>query len=48
VNIKLKGIDKEMASINRKQIPVCSSCHLKIHNGAYDGLALRKLEKEKK
>ena len=43
VNIKLKGIDKEMASINRKQIPVCKSCHLMIHRGEYDGLSLKKL-----
>lgn len=43
VNTKLKGIDKEMASINRKQIPVCKSCHLKIHNGKYDGISLKKL-----
>ena len=35
LNIKLKGIDKEMASINRKQIPVCKQCHLKIHAGEY-------------
>jgi len=43
LNIKLKGIDKEMASINRKQIPVCKQCHLKIHAGEYDGVSLRKL-----
>jgi len=43
VNTKLKGIEKEMASINRKQIPVCKSCHLKIHNGEYDEVSLKKL-----
>lgn len=26
-----------MARMNRKQIPVCKKCHIKIHQGAYDG-----------
>lgn len=43
INIKLKGIDKEMAAINRKQIPICKNCHAKIHRGEYDGIGLRKL-----
>jgi predicted HNH restriction endonuclease len=43
INIKLKGIDKEMAAINRKQIPVCKDCHSKVHRGEYDGIGLRKL-----
>lgn len=35
-----EGFDKLMGKINRKQIPVCSSCHSKIHNGRYDGISL--------
>jgi biotin carboxylase len=35
-----KGFDKVMGKINRTQIPVCSSCHSKIHNGRYDGMSL--------
>jgi hypothetical protein len=26
-----------MARMNRKQIPVCKKCHIKIHQGVYDG-----------
>ena len=26
-----------MARMNRKQIPVCQKCHIKIHQGVYDG-----------
>lgn len=26
-----------MARMNRKQIPVCQKCHIKIHRGVYDG-----------
>lgn len=32
-----------MRQINRKQIPVCKSCHIKIHAGKYDGLSLKKI-----
>jgi hypothetical protein len=35
---------KIMALRNRKQIPVCRSCHMTlIHKGSYDGVALSKL-----
>jgi group II intron reverse transcriptase/maturase len=39
-----------MSHMNRKQIPVCKECHNKIHQGNYDGEALRLLLalKEKK
>ena len=40
---KIKGFTKAMASINRKQIPVCPECHLKIHKGEYDGIDLKSL-----
>lgn len=29
-----------MVKINRKQIPVCKTCHVKIHSGKYDGPSL--------
>jgi len=29
-----------MSPLNRKQIPVCKNCHIKIHNGSYDGIKL--------
>jgi len=38
---KVKGFTKLMAMMNRKQIPVCKDCHHSIHNGSYDGLALK-------
>jgi Retron-type reverse transcriptase len=39
----VKGFDKIMAKINRKQIPVCRPCHMRIHKGEYDGMALKDL-----
>jgi group II intron reverse transcriptase/maturase len=43
----LKDISKKndwlsmtMAKFSRKQVPVCKSCHIKIHNGTYDGKRL--------
>ena len=39
----VKGFDRVLKSIHRKQIPVCLSCHWRIHNGLYDGLDLRKV-----
>lgn len=38
-----KGFDKVVASLGRKQIPVCSECHHKIHNGQYDGTSLQEI-----
>ena len=38
-----KGFTKVMQSLNRKQIPVCRDCHMKIHRGEYDGMSLSKL-----
>ena len=35
-----KGFKKVMASLNRKQLPVCHECHLSIHRGKYDGISL--------
>jgi hypothetical protein len=38
-----KGFDKVVAALGRKQIPVCSNCHHKIHAGKYDGMDLNEL-----
>ena len=38
-----KGFTRVMAILNRKQVPVCTSCHHKIHRGEYDSLSLRDL-----
>lgn len=38
-----KGFDKVIAALGRKQIPVCSECHHKIHAGKYDGMELNEL-----
>lgn len=37
---KITGFNRLMATINRKQIPVCHPCHMNIHNGRYDGKEL--------
>lgn len=36
----LRGFHLYLASVNRKQIPVCHRCHLDIHQGRYDGSRL--------
>lgn len=38
--IGYRGFDKVVASLGRKQIPICSVCHSSIHNGKYDNLSL--------
>lgn len=40
---KTKGFTQMMKQLNRKQVPVCWTCHVKIHNGQYDGEALGKI-----
>lgn len=37
---KISGFTKYMSALNRKQIPVCPTCHDKIHQGKYDGKSL--------
>ena len=32
---------KMMARINRKQVPLCRPCHLKVHRGNYLGMSLQ-------
>lgn len=38
-----KGFTRVMQALNRKQVPVCKTCHEKIHRGQYDGLSLKDL-----
>ncbi len=38
-----RGFDKIVGALNRKQIPVCQSCHLNIHNGSYNSVGLSEL-----
>lgn len=33
-----------LSDFSRKQIPICKSCHVKIHSGQYSGKALRNLK----
>nr|YP_010338688.1 putative reverse transcriptase/maturase [Glaucosphaera vacuolata]UNJ18638.1 putative reverse transcriptase/maturase [Glaucosphaera vacuolata] len=38
-----KGFSRLLGIINRKQIPVCRQCHIRIDNGLYDRLKLSEL-----
>lgn len=40
------GFHKEMALLNRKQVPLCQACHKRVHAGLYDGPPLTKLRKQ--
>lgn len=40
LNVKLSSFDRMVALINRKQVPLCKSCHQKVHNGTYFGFTL--------
>lgn len=37
------GFNRLLQAMNRKQVPVCSDCHRKIHRGEYDSLKLTNL-----
>lgn len=37
------GFNTILQALNRKQIPVCTECHQKIHRGQYDGMRLSDL-----
>jgi len=37
------GISNTMKALNRKQIPLCRICHLRVHRGIYDGPNLSKI-----
>jgi group II intron reverse transcriptase/maturase len=43
--VKPTGFLSLMSKLNRKQIPVCRSCHNKIHKGIYNGMAIRDLKR---
>lgn len=36
-------VSTRMMSLRRKQIPLCRACHMQIHSGKYDGVALSKI-----
>lgn len=42
LNARLDSFSKMMASINRKQIPLCRPCHVRVHNGT--GMSLKHFE----
>lgn len=42
-NQRLSGFTSLLASVNRKQVPVCKAHHDAIHKGVYDGKSLRDL-----
>lgn len=44
--IKTTGFTQLMSRLNRKQVPVCRQCHIKIHRGQYNGITLKKADKE--
>jgi hypothetical protein len=35
-----------MSKMNRKQVPLCKSCHFDVHSGLYDGKSFRSASKE--
>jgi len=37
---RYKGFHAEMALLNRKQVPLCRSCHMLVHKGLYDSYRL--------
>lgn len=39
-------LEDMMSKMNRKQIPLCKSCHLQVHAGKYDGKSFRAENKE--
>jgi group II intron reverse transcriptase/maturase len=47
INVKLNGFDKMLAKINRKQVPLCTTCHHKVHNAQYQGMSLKYIKEVK-
>jgi len=47
LNVKLSSFDKMVAKINRKQVPLCNTCHHQVHNGTYFGFSLKYLQYKK-
>jgi group II intron reverse transcriptase/maturase len=46
INVKLNSFDKMLAKINRKQVPLCMTCHDKVHNAKYQEMSLKHLGKK--
>lgn len=45
-SIRYEGFTRDMSLINRKQVPFCRKCHMKVHKGLLDGgISLKKLMK---
>ena len=40
------GFHQQMALLNRKQVPLCHTCHKRVHAGLYDGPSLEELHKQ--
>ena len=43
INLKLNAFDQKLAAINRKQVPLCHTCHKLVHQGKYKGMSLKHL-----
>ena len=43
INVKLSSFDLMIARLNRKQVPLCKTCHVKVHSGLYAGPSLKQL-----
>jgi hypothetical protein len=41
MNAKLDSFGKMMGRINRKQVPLCRPCHLRVHRGTHIGFSLQ-------
>lgn len=39
-------LEDMMSKMNRKQVPLCKSCHLQVHSGRYDGKSFKLESKE--
>ena len=44
LNSKLGRFDQMLARVNRKQIPLCGACHLRVHRGKYQGQPLSHMD----
>lgn len=43
---KYKGFERVLRNINRKQVPLCLSCHWRVHNGLYNGISVKEASKQ--
>jgi len=44
IDSNLSQKDKMVARINRKQVPLCHTCHTDVHKGTYTGKSLKHLK----